>query len=87
MTKLTCSFFRWALRFIPLFAFFVRMRLNIEMIVWGKQTATEGAKLNDDLTLAANQFMESQIHDPVLREKLRPSSKCGLTSTPTDRRS
>jgi len=36
----------------------------------------EGAKLNTDLTNAATGFMESQIQDPVLREKLRPNSKC-----------
>ncbi|RKL12718.1 hypothetical protein BFJ70_g16122 [Fusarium oxysporum] len=67
--------FRWAMRYIPLFPFLIRLRLNLEMMIWGKQTATEGAKLNTNLTLAANHFMESQIQDPVLREKLRPNSK------------
>lgn len=64
------------MRYVPFFGFLVRLKLNLEMMIWGKQTAMEGAKLNTQLTLAATSFMESQIHDPVLREKLQPNSKC-----------
>lgn len=38
--------------------------------------ATDNTKENDQMTKAAIDFMESQIKDPILREKVRPRSKC-----------
>ena len=52
------------------------MRMNLRMMYYGKKMATEGHPLNDRMTAQANEFMESQISDPELREKVRPTSKC-----------
>lgn len=70
------SLFRWAFRWIPLFAWFIRLRMNIRMMRMGRAMATDGDPLNDQMTTAAVKFMESQISDPELREKVRPYSKC-----------
>ncbi|OAL45651.1 FAD/NAD(P)-binding domain-containing protein [Pyrenochaeta sp. DS3sAY3a] len=67
--------FRWALRWVPFFAWCIRMRMNLRMMKMGRKMATDGDPVNDAMTAQAVKFMESQISDPELREKLRPYSK------------
>ncbi|KAJ9633606.1 hypothetical protein H2204_006812 [Knufia peltigerae] len=67
--------FQFAIKWIPLFAWFIRMRMNLRMMRYGRKMATDGDPLNDAMTKQAVKFMESQIADPVLREKVRPYSK------------
>ncbi|KAK4946331.1 hypothetical protein LTR10_014529 [Elasticomyces elasticus] len=69
------SLFRWAIRWVPLFAWFIRQRMNLRMMRLGRAMATDGDPLNDQMTATAVKFMESQISDPELREKVRPYSK------------
>ncbi|KAH7082310.1 hypothetical protein FB567DRAFT_605627 [Paraphoma chrysanthemicola] len=69
------SFYRWAFKYVPLFAWLVRARLNLRMMILGRKMATEGDPVNDQMTQLATTFMESQIQDPGLREILRPDSK------------
>ena len=52
--------------------------MNLRMMFYGRRMATDGDPLNDQMTAQAVKFMESQISDPVLREKVRPNSKCKL---------
>jgi hypothetical protein len=52
------------------------MRMNLTMMKMGRKMATDGDPVNDAMTAQAVKFMESQIHDPNLREVLRPHSKC-----------
>lgn len=52
--------------------------MNVWMMRNGRAMATDGSAMNDKMTAAAISFMESQVSDPVLREKLRPYSKCEL---------
>jgi hypothetical protein len=40
------------------------------------KTATNESKENNNMTATSIAFMESQISDPALREKVRPDSKC-----------
>ena len=70
--------FRTALTWIPFFAYFVRLRMNVRMMIMGRKMATDGDPVNDATTQQAIEFMESQIKDPELREILRPKSKCKL---------
>ncbi|KAF2846859.1 FAD/NAD(P)-binding domain-containing protein [Plenodomus tracheiphilus IPT5] len=69
------GFFRWAFKWIPLFAWFVRARMNLRMMIKGRKMATDGDPLNDQMTQLAVTFMESQIKDPELRKILMPNSK------------
>ena len=55
--------------------------MNLRMMKHGRKMATDGDPLNDEMTEQAVKFMESQISDPVLREKVRPYSKCELPCT------
>jgi hypothetical protein len=73
-----CRLFRMALNWIPGFAYLVRLRMNIRMMIMGRKMATDGDPVNDAMTQQAIDFMESQIVDPELRETLRPKSKCKL---------
>ena len=50
--------------------------MNLRMMYYGKVMATDGTPENDMMTRQAINFMESQIEDPELREKVRPYSKC-----------
>ena len=50
--------------------------MNLRMMYYGRAMATDGTDLNDQMTRTAVTFMESQISDPELREKVRPNSKC-----------
>lgn len=52
------------------------MRMNLTMMKMGRKMATDGDPVNDAMTAQAVRFMESQISDLELREKLRPYSKC-----------
>lgn len=52
--------------------------MNLRMMRYGRKMATDGDPLNDAMTKQAVKFMESQIADPVLREKVRPYSKCEM---------
>jgi hypothetical protein len=52
--------------------------MNLRMMKMGRKMAIDGDPVNDAMTQQAIQFMESQIKDPELREKLRPKSKCTL---------
>jgi cation diffusion facilitator CzcD-associated flavoprotein CzcO len=74
--------FRWAVRWIPGFAYLVRLRMNFRMMRMGMGLATDNSTGNDGMNRTAVQFMESQIIDPELREKLRPDSKCTSPSSP-----
>ncbi|OQV01812.1 hypothetical protein CLAIMM_07103 [Cladophialophora immunda] len=67
--------FRWAIKWIPLFAWVVRTYMNLEMMRNCRPMATDGNPMNDKMTQEAINFMESQISDPELREKVRPHSK------------
>ncbi|KAL6228768.1 hypothetical protein BDW75DRAFT_226288 [Aspergillus navahoensis] len=69
------GFSRWAMKWVPFFAWFLRARLNLRMMINGRKMATEGDPLNDKMTQLAATFMESQIKDPELREILQPDSK------------
>jgi cation diffusion facilitator CzcD-associated flavoprotein CzcO len=68
--------FRFAISWIPLFAYLVRQRMNLRMMILGRQMATDHSKENDRMTKLAVDFMESQIQDPELQELVRPYSKC-----------
>ncbi|EXJ68486.1 uncharacterized protein A1O5_08279 [Cladophialophora psammophila CBS 110553] len=67
--------FRWACRWVPCFAWLIRTRMNFRMMRFGRKMATDGDPLNDQMTAMAVKFMESEISDPELREKVRPDSK------------
>jgi hypothetical protein len=60
---------------IPGFIQLVRFRMNVRM-GGAYKSATNYSKENDTMTATAVAFMESQVSDPVLREKVRPDSKC-----------
>jgi hypothetical protein len=75
--------FRFAVAYLPLFAWLVRLRMNLRMMRYGKKMATDGHPENDVMTKKAVEFMESQIRDPQLREKVRPNSKCEFQNLDT----
>ncbi len=50
--------------------------MNLEMMRECRPMATDGDHMNDKMTREAIAYMESQIQDPELRERVRPHSKC-----------
>jgi cation diffusion facilitator CzcD-associated flavoprotein CzcO len=68
--------FRFAISWIPFFAYLFRQRMNVRMMLMGRKMATDNTPENDRMTKMAVDFMESQIKDPKLREIVRPYSKC-----------
>ena len=66
------------MKWIPGFAYLVRQRMNLRMMMFGKKAATDNSPQNDLMTRTAVNFMESQVKDPKLREIVRPNSKCIL---------
>ncbi|KAK5311793.1 hypothetical protein LTR93_011591 [Exophiala xenobiotica] len=67
--------YRWALKWVPFFAFFQRFVVNVWVMRYGQRLATDGSDMNDDMSQKAVEYMESQIKDPKLREILRPNAK------------
>lgn len=55
--------------------------MNLRMMRLGRAMALDYDPANDRMTTMAIDFMESQISDPELREKVRPYSKCELWPT------
>ncbi|KAF4439161.1 FAD NAD(P)-binding domain-containing [Fusarium acutatum] len=68
------TLFRWAMRWVPGFVHWIRYRMSNRMF-GARRSATDGTPENKQMTDTAVKFMESQISDPVLREKVRPDSK------------
>ncbi|KAH7011037.1 hypothetical protein EDB80DRAFT_836645 [Ilyonectria destructans] len=68
------SLFKWAVNWVPGFIQLVRFRMNVRMGGTFK-SATNNSRENNAMTATAVAFMESQVSDPVLREKVRPDSK------------
>ncbi|KEF51206.1 uncharacterized protein A1O9_12709 [Exophiala aquamarina CBS 119918] len=67
--------FRFCLKYVPWFAWIVRQRMNLRMMMYGKETARNNSPQNDAMNRMAVSFMESQVEDPKLRQILRPTAK------------
>ncbi|KAJ4152117.1 hypothetical protein NW765_017626 [Fusarium oxysporum] len=67
--------FRWALRWIPGFAWYQRQKINWRMQANGQLNATDGSANNKALNERALEFLRSQIKDERLYEILRPDAK------------
>jgi cation diffusion facilitator CzcD-associated flavoprotein CzcO len=72
------TIFKWACRWIPLFAWIWRWKMTLEFGKRAMMGAVDNSAANDRVNFVANKFMEKQVKDPGLRKLLRPNAKCKL---------
>jgi cation diffusion facilitator CzcD-associated flavoprotein CzcO len=70
------TIFKWACRWIPLFAWIWRWKMTLEFGKRAMMGAVDNSAANDRVNFVANKFMERKVTDPSLRKLLRPSAKC-----------